>query len=69
MAAPQLWPTEADRQAVLETVPLGRFGHAEEIAHAAVYRCSEYGRYINGECLTIDGGAWLNQGRFKRGKG
>ncbi|MFZ5817558.1 MAG: 2,4-dienoyl-CoA reductase [Bacillota bacterium] len=66
-AAPQLWPTEADRQAVLSTVPVGRFGQPEEIAHAAAYLVSDYAGFINGECLTIDGGAWLNQGRFKRG--
>lgn len=68
-AAPQLWPTEADRQAVLKAIPLGRFGEAEEIAHAAAFLCSDYAGYINGECLTIDGGAWLNQGRFKKGMG
>lgn len=67
-AAPQLWPTEADRQAILSSLPLGRFGEAQEIANAAAYLVSEYGAYINGECLTIDGGAWLNQGRFKRGQ-
>ncbi|MBX6352516.1 MAG: 2,4-dienoyl-CoA reductase [Thermoflavifilum sp.] len=65
-AAPQLWPTEEDRQRVLRGVPLGRFGRVEEIAHAACYLMSPYADYISGECLTIDGAAWLNNRRFAR---
>lgn len=64
-AGPQLWPTEEARAAVLEGVPLGRFGTAEELAWAASYLVSDYAGYISGECLTMDGAMWLQKMRFK----
>ena len=64
-AAPQLWPTEEARQAVLSSIPLGRMGRPEEIAHAAAYLVSDYAAFITGEVLTIDGGQWLGRGVFK----
>ncbi|WP_290585863.1 2,4-dienoyl-CoA reductase [Alicyclobacillus sp.] len=63
-AAPQLWPTEEARQRVLAGIPLGRFGEASEIAHAAAYLMSPYGAFISGECLTVDGANWLNRRMF-----
>ncbi|ADU51825.1 short-chain dehydrogenase/reductase SDR [Thermaerobacter marianensis DSM 12885] len=66
-AAPQLWPTEEARQAVIRSVPLGRIGRPEEIAHAAAYLVSDYAGFITGEVLTIDGGQWLGRGVFKGG--
>jgi NAD(P)-dependent dehydrogenase (short-subunit alcohol dehydrogenase family) len=41
------------------TVPLGRAGRHEELANLAAYLLSDYSAYINGECVTIDGGQWL----------
>jgi NAD(P)-dependent dehydrogenase (short-subunit alcohol dehydrogenase family) len=40
----------------LSQIPLGEFGTAEDIAHAAVYLCSDAGRYITGSDLVVDGG-------------
>jgi NAD(P)-dependent dehydrogenase (short-subunit alcohol dehydrogenase family) len=37
-------------------------GKPEEIAQAASYLVSPYAEYINGENLTLDGGAWLGRG-------
>ncbi|HEX3983059.1 MAG TPA: D-threitol dehydrogenase [Acidisoma sp.] len=37
-------------------IPVGRFGEAEEIAHAVLYLVSKAAGMINGENLVIDGG-------------
>ncbi len=39
--------------------PLGRPGQHEELADLAVYLVSDRASYINGECVTIDGGRSL----------
>jgi NAD(P)-dependent dehydrogenase (short-subunit alcohol dehydrogenase family) len=38
-------------------IPLGRIGHAREIAGPAVFLASELASYVNGVCLLVDGGA------------
>ena len=38
-------------------VPQGRYGTAEEVAAGVVFLASNAANYINGSCLTIDGGA------------
>ena len=40
-------------------IPLRRVGEHEELANLAAYLLSDYSGYINGECVTIDGGEWL----------
>jgi NAD(P)-dependent dehydrogenase (short-subunit alcohol dehydrogenase family) len=60
----RLWPTEEIREHVLRRVPLRRFGTPDEIAHACAYLVSDYAAYITGDVLTVDGGAWLEQGMF-----
>lgn len=48
-----------------ERVPLGRVGKPEELANLAAFLLSPYSAYINGDCITIDGGEWLhNAGQF-----
>ncbi len=59
-----LWPTEEARGRILDRIPAGRMGTAEEVADAGVYLCSPAAHYITGEVLTIDGGEWLNKGAF-----
>lgn len=40
-------------------VPAGRVGEHQELANLAAYLLSDFSSYINGECVTIDGGEWL----------
>lgn len=37
-------------------IPLGKFGQAEDVAHAVVWLCSEMSGHITGHCLSVDGG-------------
>ena len=48
--------TEAQEQAVLQLVPLGRAAKTEEIAPAVVFLASEEAAYITGHVLAVDGG-------------
>lgn len=44
---------------------LGRAGRPEELANLATFLISDQAEYIQGECVTIDGGRWLrNVGTF-----
>ena len=47
-------------QQAIDAVPLKRFGKAEEIAGLAYFLLSPDAEYINGDCITMDGGKWLN---------
>lgn len=44
------------KEQVLKQIPLGSFGQAEDIAHAAVFLASPGARYITGQVLAVDGG-------------
>lgn len=67
--APGPFPTEGAWRALMpdpsmeeeakKKVPLGRFGEHEELANLAAYLMSGYSAFINGDCITIDGGEWL----------
>jgi NAD(P)-dependent dehydrogenase (short-subunit alcohol dehydrogenase family) len=60
----RLWPTEEIREHIVRRIPLRRFGTEQEIAHACSYLVSDYAAYVTGHVLTVDGGAWLEQGMF-----
>lgn len=61
-AADRLWPTDELRERVLRGIPVGRFADRCEVARAAVWLASPEAAYVTGECLTLDGGAWLGRG-------
>lgn len=44
---------------VIASIPMGRFGEADEVANAILFLCSEGSDYITGEDLIIDGGMKL----------
>jgi 3-oxoacyl-[acyl-carrier protein] reductase len=48
--------TDAQRQAIIGLVPLGRAARPEEIGPAVAFLASEEASYITGHVLTIDGG-------------
>ncbi|MBD8068610.1 2,4-dienoyl-CoA reductase [Bacillus sp. PS06] len=52
-------------QRVLDGIPLKRFGRVDEVANLAAFLFSPEANFINGDCITIDGGQWLNSSSFK----
>ena len=49
--------TDAAKQALLASIPMGRMGEPEDMANLAIYLCSS--RYMTGSVVTIDGGVVL----------
>ena len=47
---------ESEREERLKTIPLGRKGHPEEIAKAALFLASDLASYVNASSLVVDGG-------------
>ena len=58
----RLLPTPELERESLSRIPMNRFGEHEEFANLAAFMVSDAAPYINGECVTIDGGAWLSSG-------
>jgi 3-oxoacyl-[acyl-carrier protein] reductase len=44
------------KAASLKTIPLGRWGTAEDVAHAVAFLASDEAGYITGQVLSVDGG-------------
>ncbi len=47
-------------RAILERIPAGRWGRADDIAGAVVFLCSPAAEYVHGVVLPVDGG-WLGR--------
>ena len=45
-------------KAILDRIPAGRWGEAQDIAGAAVFLASPAAKYVHGTILPVDGG-WL----------
>ena len=50
---------EAQRDALLTKVPLGRLGDAQEIANAVTFLASKSASYITGETIHVNGGMYM----------
>lgn len=52
--------TEAQRSEMMQQIPLGRLGQAEEVAHAVAFLASPRAAYITGITLHVNGGMYMN---------
>lgn len=50
---------ESVRVAAMEEIVLKRLGQPEDIAHLAVFLCSELAKHITGEVIKVDGGQYI----------
>jgi 3-oxoacyl-[acyl-carrier protein] reductase len=48
---------EQIKQQMLPMIPVGFWGKPMDIAYGYLYLASDEARYVNGNCLVIDGGA------------
>ena len=51
---------EAQRETLIQQVPLGSLGKAEDIANAVCFLASDQANYITGETLHVNGGMHMN---------
>ena len=52
--------SEAQATALMSQIPLGRLGHASDIAHAVAFLASPEAGYITGTELHVNGGMFMN---------
>jgi 3-oxoacyl-[acyl-carrier protein] reductase len=50
-------PEQVDR--IVGSTPLGRFGHAEEVANAILFLASDEASFVTGETLNVNGGSFM----------
>lgn len=46
------------REGIIESIPVGRMGRSEDIAHAALFLASDEAAYVTGHVLSVNGGMW-----------
>jgi NAD(P)-dependent dehydrogenase (short-subunit alcohol dehydrogenase family) len=55
----RLMPSKQFEEHARNRNPMKRFGRHEELSNLAAFLISDMSQYINGECVVIDGGQWL----------
>src|ERR1700675_3016928 len=55
----RLIPSQQFEEHARNSNPMKRFGRHEELTNLAAFLISDMASYINGECVVIDGGQWL----------
>ncbi|HEY1934983.1 MAG TPA: SDR family oxidoreductase [Acetobacteraceae bacterium] len=50
------------RERIIAEVPLGRYGHVDEIAGACLFLASDAGGYVTGQVVHVNGGHNMYQG-------
>jgi len=48
--------SEEVRAAMMDTIPLGRFGEPRDVANVVLFLVSEFGGYVTGQVINCDGG-------------
>jgi NAD(P)-dependent dehydrogenase (short-subunit alcohol dehydrogenase family) len=61
-ASARLYPDPAEYEAQVARIPMRRVGQHAELADLCSYLMSEHAGFINGDCITMDGGASLVEG-------
>jgi len=51
--------TGAQREKLIERIPLGRLGLPDEVAHAVAFLASREAGYITGATLHVNGGMYM----------
>jgi 3-oxoacyl-[acyl-carrier protein] reductase len=51
--------TDAQKEAILQGVPMGLFGHPEDVAHLVSFLASPMSRYITGQVIGVNGGMYM----------
>ena len=52
--------SEEQARKLVENVPLGRLGRAEDVAQAVLYLCSPAASYVTGATLHVNGGMYMD---------
>ena len=50
----------ARREAIVQSIPLGRVGTPEDVAAVIVFLATVEPNYLTGEIIDVDGGQWVN---------
>lgn len=51
--------TEKNKAAMLQQIPLGRFGNPKDVTAVVVFLASEYASYLTGQVIHISGGMYM----------